>query len=70
MPALCDGCRGQVGKQVIEHLSVKYVRDLAAYQAQELIEMFGTATGNRRHANVCALQLGLRPIFNAGVRTR
>ena len=55
---------------MIEHLSVKYVRDLAAYQAQELIEMFGSATGNRRHANVCALQLGLRPIFNAGVRTR
>ena len=59
-----------MGKQVVEHLSVKYVRDLAAYQAKELIEMFGTATGNRRHANVCALQLGLLPIFDAGVRTR
>lgn len=38
-------CRGQLGKQVIDQLSVEYVRDLAAFQAKELIDMFGTATG-------------------------
>ena len=58
MPAFSYCCRGQVGAQVIEHLSVEYVRDLAAYQAKELIDMFGTATGNRWPANVCPLQLG------------
>ena len=38
-------CRGQIGTQVVEHLSVEYVRDLAAYQAKELIDHFGAATG-------------------------
>jgi hypothetical protein len=38
-------CRGQLGKQVVEQLSVKQVRDLAAFQARELTDMFGTAVG-------------------------
>lgn len=46
MAPVCDCCRGQVGKHVIKHLSVEYVRDLAAYQAKELTDMFGMATGN------------------------
>ncbi|KAA6424352.1 MAG: DNA polymerase eta-like [Trebouxia sp. A1-2] len=37
--------RGQLGKQVVEQLSVEHVRDLAAYQARELTDMFGTAVG-------------------------
>ncbi|KAL0031278.1 hypothetical protein WJX77_012706 [Trebouxia sp. C0004] len=37
--------RGQLGKQVVEQLSVKHVRDLAAFQARELTDMFGTAVG-------------------------
>jgi len=36
-------CRGQLGKQVVEQLSVEHVRDLAAYQARELTDMFGAA---------------------------
>ena len=38
-------CRGQLGKQVVEQLSVELVRDLAAFQARELTDMFGTAVG-------------------------
>jgi hypothetical protein len=38
-------CRGQLGKQVVEQLSVERVRDLAAFQARELTDMFGTAVG-------------------------
>ncbi len=38
-------CRGQLGKQVVEQLSVEHVRDLAAFQAKELTDMFGTAVG-------------------------
>ncbi|KAL3157452.1 hypothetical protein ABBQ32_011919 [Trebouxia sp. C0010 RCD-2024] len=37
--------RGQVGKQVVDQLSVEYVRELAAFEAKELIGMFGTVTG-------------------------
>ena len=39
-------CRGQVGRQVVEQLSVEYVRDLAAFQAKELTDLFGAATGS------------------------
>jgi len=38
-------CRGQLGKQVVEQLSVEHVLDLAAFQARELTDMFGTAVG-------------------------
>ncbi|KAL3159483.1 hypothetical protein ABBQ38_009904 [Trebouxia sp. C0009 RCD-2024] len=37
--------RGQVGKQVVDQLSVEYVRELAAFEAKELVGMFGTVTG-------------------------
>ena len=51
MLTFCDSlsvmsCRGQIGKQVVEHLSVENVRDLAAFQAKELINQFGAATGD------------------------
>lgn len=36
--------RGQVGKQVVDQLSVEYVRELAAFEAKELVGMFGTAS--------------------------
>ena len=38
-------CRGQLGKQVVEQLAVEHVCDLAAFQAKELTDLFGTATG-------------------------
>ncbi len=38
-------CRGQVGKQVVEQLSVERVRDLAVFEAKEFTALFGTATG-------------------------
>ena len=38
-------CRGQLGKQVVEQLSVEHVRGLAAFQARELTDMFGIAVG-------------------------
>lgn len=38
-------CRSQLGKQVVEQLSVEHVHDLAAFQAKELTDMFGTAVG-------------------------
>ena len=43
--AVCVWCRGQVGKQVVDQLSVEYVRELAAFEAKELLSMFGTVTG-------------------------
>ena len=43
--ALCHQCRGQVGKQVVDQLSVEHVRDLAAFQLKELVDLFGAATG-------------------------
>ena len=38
-------CRGQLGKQVTEQLLAEHVRDLAAYDAKALIDMFGVSTG-------------------------
>ena len=55
---------------MVEQLSVEHVRDLAAYQAKELIDMFGTATGNRWHATVCLVQLGPLVIFSVDVKIR
>lgn len=40
---------------MIKQLSVEYVRDLAAYQAKELTDMFGMATGNTWHAHAAKL---------------
>lgn len=41
----CTCCRGQQGKQVTEQLLVEHVRDLAAYDAKTLVDMFGDSTG-------------------------
>ena len=38
-------CRGQLGKQITEQLLVEHVRDLAAYDAKTLVDMFGASTG-------------------------
>lgn len=41
-----DSCRrGQLGKQVTEQLLVEHVRDLSAYDAKTLTELFGESTG-------------------------
>ena len=45
----CYQCRGQVGKQVIEHLSVEYVHGLGAFKLKELVDLFGAATGKRHN---------------------
>lgn len=41
-----DLCRrGQLGKQVTEQLLVERVRDLSAYDAKTLTELYGESTG-------------------------